>query len=69
VWGQLRQLGLEPSWLGLRCGRLLRRAYLARAKQEHPDMHAGRGDAAAAEQRFKRVQAAYHALLKLVPGT
>ena len=66
--GSLQLLGLERSWLSSRCGSLLRRAYLAQAKALHPDVHAGSGQsaAAAAEARFKEVQAAYEALQALV---
>ena len=64
----LRLLGLESSWLSSRCGKALRCAFLAKAKAEHPDMHAAAGSsaAAAAKERFQRVTEAYEALLALV---
>jgi hypothetical protein len=64
----MQLLGLESSWLFSRCGRLLQRAYLAKARALHPDVHAGSGHgaAAAAEAHFKEVQAAYEALQALV---
>ena len=66
--GHLQLLGLSSAWLSGRCGKALRRAYLAAAKREHPDMHGGTA-ASAAKERFVRVQAAYEALLALVrPG-
>ena len=66
--GHLRLLGLESSWLSTRCGKALRCAFLAKAKAEHPDMHAaaGSGAAAAAKERFQRVTEAYEALLAMV---
>lgn len=67
VHSNLRLLGLEPAnWLESRCGKLLRQAYLARAKAEHPDMHCRSAARSTAEERFKQVQAAYQALLVLV---
>ena len=66
VQRNMQLLGLEHSWLSLRCGRALRRAYLAKVKAHHPDLHASSGNAAAAEHSFKAVQAAYQALLALV---
>ena len=66
--GHLRLLGLESSWLSTRCGKALRCAFLAKAKAEHPDMHAaaGSGAAAAAKERFQRVTEAYEVLLAMV---
>ncbi|KAL4853441.1 hypothetical protein ACK3TF_005577 [Chlorella vulgaris] len=60
-------LQLEDSWLASRSRPLLRQAYLAAAKDAHPDLHAhgGAGCAAAAELRFKDIQAAYQALLSM----
>lgn len=68
----LQLLGLEQGWLATRCSRKLRACYLAKARALHPDVHAASGEhsAAAAEARFKEVQAAYEALLQMVsqPG-
>ncbi len=64
----LQLLGLEHGWLATRCSRKLRACYLAKARALHPDVHAADGEhsAAAAEARFKEVQAAYEALAQLV---
>lgn len=60
-------LQLEDSWLASRSRPQLRQAYLAAAKDAHPDLHThgGAGCAAAAELRFKDIQAAYQALLSM----
>lgn len=68
VHGHLSVLGLGRSWLGTRCGKALRHAFLRKAKADHPDVHAaaGAGAVAAAKERFQAAQDAYAQLLVLV---